>query len=518
MDALRIQNLRSLKDTQKVILNPLSIFVGQNSSGKSTFVRTFPLLRQTVTSRTRGPLLWFGHYVDFGSFQEACNKSSEEKNITFSYFFNSHNLKNDYYYYDQFSTDTAKIDMDLNLKISEDNKQNTYVNELNLSFANNFIKLIFTDQGIVQDFIVNDYQVNMLQSTYRVSQVGTIIPHIYEISSVAEQKGSNRKIRQFDANSIWKNLNLYIKKFAHGRTLEDTLDNIAHAVPLGTDQEMLNNLLLTKHHGAKWANHIKTWKTDNKDFINFKNLLIAAKTSSLLEQIDMYLTACAHNFYYMAPVRAHAERYYRKQSLDVDEVDPRGDNLVVFLRNLTDRERKNFQEWTNTYFNFKPKVTSSGGHYTLSIEQNSKETNLADMGFGFSQILPIISQLWKLSTQTQRNRYFRMKVPIFFVIEQPELHLHPKMQADIADVFVHAIEMAKKLNIDLRIIIETHSETIINRIGHKIASGELSNELVSISIFDKEFDADNTDVRFASYDNEGALNNWPYGFFYPEWK
>lgn len=43
--------------------------MGINSSGKSTFLRTFPLLRQSVERKTRGPILWSGHYIDFGTFE-----------------------------------------------------------------------------------------------------------------------------------------------------------------------------------------------------------------------------------------------------------------------------------------------------------------------------------------------------------------------------------------------------------------------------------------------------------------
>jgi len=73
MESIRIKNVKSLMDTNEVFLSPITLLVGKNSSGKSTFLRTFPLIKQSIRKRTDGPLLWAGDvddYVDFGSFLE----------------------------------------------------------------------------------------------------------------------------------------------------------------------------------------------------------------------------------------------------------------------------------------------------------------------------------------------------------------------------------------------------------------------------------------------------------------
>ena len=66
VNTLRIQNLRSLVDTGHIDLKPITILVGRNSSGKSSFARIFPLLRQSIEASKRGPILWWGRLVDFG--------------------------------------------------------------------------------------------------------------------------------------------------------------------------------------------------------------------------------------------------------------------------------------------------------------------------------------------------------------------------------------------------------------------------------------------------------------------
>lgn len=95
LDKIRIQNVRSLKDTGEIKLSPITLLVGENSSGKSTFLRMFPLLKQSICKRTNGPVLWAGDvddYVDFGSFQETVTNDGSN-DITLSFFFSADVLK-----------------------------------------------------------------------------------------------------------------------------------------------------------------------------------------------------------------------------------------------------------------------------------------------------------------------------------------------------------------------------------------------------------------------------------------
>lgn len=74
INQLRIRNLRSLQDTEVVEIRPIMILLGANSSGKSTFLRSFPLFTQSVNKKLRGPISWFDSaYVDFGDFKTAMN-------------------------------------------------------------------------------------------------------------------------------------------------------------------------------------------------------------------------------------------------------------------------------------------------------------------------------------------------------------------------------------------------------------------------------------------------------------
>ena len=95
---------------------------------------------------------------------------------------------------------------------------------------------------------------------------------------------------------------------------------------------------------------------------------------------------------------------------------------------------------------------------------NARLTNLTDLGFGTSQVLPVLVAVNQLNPGG------------VFVVAQPETHLHPEAQARLASYFVR---LAKKRGITF--IVETHSEYLINRLRRLVANGEIAEEDVSVA-------------------------------------
>ncbi|WP_406734709.1 AAA family ATPase [Vibrio scophthalmi] len=143
----------------------------------------------------------------------------------------------------------------------------------------------------------------------------------------------------------------------------------------------------------------------------------------------------------------------------------------------------------------------------------SHEYNINDMGFGFSQILPIVASIWFESTNVQQRFRYRRRKQLIFTIEQPELHLHPEYQMRLAKLFAKVVNIRNKYSTNISIIFETHSRTMINALGECIEDEYLSESDVSIAIFDKGENKKFTNVGFSKFDNEGDLINWPVGFF-----
>lgn len=229
---------------------------------------------------------------------------------------------------------------------------------------------------------------------------------------------------------------------------------------------------------------------------------------------------------YSKPLRTNVDRYYRIQGLSTDEIDPSGDNLPIVLYNLSNSEKVDFQKWTADLFGCIFSADKYGGHISLMVQdlKTNQKFNLADTGFGYSQVLPILVSIWKAVSNTylkkgslsymSKNQLLMGKAMFYEVIEQPELHLHPAFQAKLIDVFAKVIE-ANSSDRDIKIIFETHSEAMINRLSYLISKNMLSSENVNVLIFDKDSKGIAT-VKSAIFSENGTLSNWPFGFFSPE--
>ena len=137
---IQMKNFRSLKDTGMQTLSPITILVGENSSGKSTFLRAFPLLKQSISKRTSGPILWAGDvddYVDFGSFEETVtNDGSDSITFAFSFSIDERDAFQRHYFYSiankKKNSALPKINVKYELKISSE-KGKDYVSALILT-------------------------------------------------------------------------------------------------------------------------------------------------------------------------------------------------------------------------------------------------------------------------------------------------------------------------------------------------------------------------------------------------
>jgi hypothetical protein len=520
MKSIRVQNLRSLKDTGFVDIKPVTLLLGSNSSGKSTFLRVLPLLRQSTEARTMGPILWNGRFIDFGSFEEAASTGTDE--ISFHFTFRQQaTARDDRLYHRTYRRIPLRLledtDFRVDITVALDKKREfTIIRKCSISFSENHIFIALDPDASVAELSVNGRK--FAPEKKIINGRGGLVPHLIWRLEETRQASLVSEVadRTVDYGLFGSDILEAIQRYAHHKTSAAKIVAMFHGLGLGSPTQMLQNMQQLSSATVTWSESVSHWSIETGTFVFLRNLLIANSIPSILDFISSYIARFSTGNNYVAPIRATAERYYRRQDVAVDEVDFRGQNLPMFIRNLSDAERRHFAQWLEEHAGFSVQVKSAGGHVSLRLRErgSSHEANLADMGFGFSQVLPILTQLWLLSSQRRPRQLGG--VPITVSIEQPELHLHPRLQARLMDVFLASIRAAAPLEIDLRFILETHSETMVNRMGHHVAKGQVNPSDLNVVMFEKKSADGFSEISLAEFGEAGFLENWPYGFFEPE--
>ena len=215
-----------------------------------------------------------------------------------------------------------------------------------------------------------------------------------------------------------------------------------------------------------------------------------------------------------APVRSKPSRTYDPSS---PTRDAEGDYVPMYLADvLTQRKR----EWTELKKQLEAFGKAAGLFDEISIKRLGRRDsepfqiqirksgsklkgplrNLIDGGYGISQALPVITEL------------LRPDAPPLFLLQQPEVHLHPSAQAALGSLFCQTASRERQL------IVETHSDNLIDRVRMDVRDGKgaLKPEDVSILFFER----DGLDVRIHSLeiDDAGNVTNAPdsYRSFFME--
>ena len=141
--------------------------------------------------------------------------------------------------------------------------------------------------------------------------------------------------------------------------------------------------------------------------------------------------------------------------------------------------------------------TDPGDPFAVRLIDTRRESNvdiaLPDVGFGISQLLPFIVQ--SLASEGR-----------IISIEQPEVHVHPKLQADLGELLVESISRGNQL------IVETHSEHLILRLQRLIYEKKIEPEQVSVIYVSRG--SEGAEVQRLRLDEEGDfIDEWPNGFF-----
>ena len=534
-----VENLRSISSMRPVELRPITILVGRNSAGKSTFLRSLPLLRQSLTVRTSGPVLWYGDFVDFGEYKQSVRRGCADSGISFNFMIRDFTLTQDFSYlyfrlgetdippliHTEESKKIKQVKLKFILKEVDELTVRKKV-ELNIKGAN--LEMFLSDDGRCDCIHLNGEKIEDLlrNQVFKFRDEDILSPlDIYSIATASQPR------------RVWHDISHLM--FAYIKQIFDEVGNkkINNDTLIAETTKLLKYTKLTPRSILKLYNSTKSEEMKgvykkltepNYEYTKTLNQICGLYTTlSVYEQFCTTFNNLIRNTTYIGPSRVTNERYHRIQNFEVSEIAPDGRNLPIFLASLKKKPRADFSDWIKSLFNFGVDIKTTEGHISIKVDEvNKKDTdvNLTDTGYGISQILPVLAKVW-WATFSRNSRSENSRIggysqisgqrnsPSVVAIEQPELHLHPAYQSLLADTFVNAIN--SRPNHNLIFVIETHSETFIDRLGELIENGEFDTKNVEIVIFEKNEESKEkiTNVSISEFDEEGVLDNWPYGFF-----
>jgi hypothetical protein len=524
-----VSNFRRLALMEPIELKPITLLVGRNSSGKSSFLRLLPLLRQSLMTRTSSPILWYGDLVDFGNYKTAVTDGDGASEIGFSFSFDRIDLGNEYGWMDDIlpSSEATYEDVSLDVVIGPSEKTRIKNIRFHVGSLNATYTLDLNAELRVTSIQLNgDELIDVMEDDSSFSITGgSILPELfYETAEEVEDGRIRRRRRGTDARAILE------KKLTILKSKDISNDVFAYIVSrLASIRPFTRNVLVefVKGRSSKDSDPARKLVADlakrlispehSKLFDEVKRLFGVVSLAEMLSQFQSQLKAVLLGVLYIGPARARSERYYRYQDLAVSEIDPDGKNFPMFLNSLTRYQITQFSDWIKKLFGFGVDVTREGGHISIDLKFKGTSSNIVDTGYGVSQILPVLGQIWWARA---RRRLSRPELSII-AIEQPELHLHPAHQALLADalageVGLHPENIVSK-NRRPHFLVETHSETLINRLGELVNGGKINATDVQVVIFDAQDEGSSrTTVKTSSFNERGELVDWPYGFFQPK--
>ena len=417
INALRVGNFKSLRDTGDMPIRPLTFLVGPNSSGKRSVIQMLLMLKQTVESTgIDNPLVANGPWVQSGAYP-------------------------DFVY------------------------GKDYASQLSVS----------------------------MRATYPEGRTLRDDRPVVPECAFSAQFSYNRKTTQIVLEKAESSLDRW-------RTLIErvgtTKKYVATMPTPGTDdlqQTLRAGVMIPK----------KFYSIAPRELVKGSKV---PRLSVHVFSISIAVESIFKKMHYIGPLRDYPKRFYVTSGQSPQDVGSKGERAVDVLwfahrsslRSVRKTERQ-VEQWLarlGMARAMRLDRVSGANYYQLTVKDPASdiESNLVDIGFGASQTLPIVVEcLYSGPGST-------------ILMEQPEIHLHPRAQSVLGDMFIEASSAGQRT-----LIVETHSEHILDRVRRRIAEGTLSSDDVSILYFEPS--ASGTRVSQVQVNDLGQYVSFPDGFF-----
>ena len=490
MKSFRVKNVKSFKDSGNIKFKPITIFVGKNSCGKSSLLRFPVVLAQTTMSNTDSPIMFYGKMLDYGNYEDVIFGRKEGKlQFEIHYDIDIHNVQD------------SRFSMYDYIEVNEDNiERNVEICDVSVR-----VSLGKKDKRMYVDYIELYIDKKCLSGFYSENESYRIeLNYIYQDLMLVPEK-----------YTVYTQ-NIYFEKFFPIYDMREVFSAIVGLV-LNTDgkpvevekgQEVYNRLYNMANPFGE-----ENMSEEDKKIRRIKDGLEYAST--IMSHIYQNTIIESRLISYIGPFRENPERVYRDTESQSSNVGVRGENVSTLL--IRDYQKKNrlinaISDWLYGTMGYKLCINDMGNSLFQIMLENDEgiKSNILDVGFGISQVLPIITQVIRTSL-SPKAYHGSGNIDETLYIEQPELHLHPAAQAELADIFVKCIMESPGKSL----VIETHSEHLIRKLQVLIADKNMPFTENDICIY--YVDKDETGI--ANVEEMQILPNgkfktkWPTGFF-----
>lgn len=456
LSEIRVKNFKSFGSTQSAVLAPLTLIYGKNSSGKSSIIQSLLLLKQSMGE---AHLITQGAWTDAGSFATAVHRHETTRSIDVGISFGSppgavHSSL----------MASSKLLRRVDFTFAEDDLSHDIEHVTGVGFGEHYAAFASRTGA------------SSKEAGFDLSPEG-----LKALVEAAAEPG----VHYPPSKKPITKANLSVVKLMLRRNNEAYVSVKANGIlPTG---ELLTVFRQPESRQQSTA----------RAYIQRGLALtssVSAEFSSILEKLS-----------YLGPLRESPSRYYARSANSGRTGEPAV--AITLFDNVS--EQKQITQWLNRLgipYELEVIGVSAGASrelvgdlvaISLTDTRSGVRSSPADVGFGISQVLPILVEL---SARQQS----------VICIEQPEIHLHPALQAEIADVLIESTDAEGRGN---QVIAETHSEHLVLRVQRRIREGSLDPSQVAVLYVDQEPGGEAT-VQRLRLDSQGDfIDEWPNGFF-----
>ena len=238
------------------------------------------------------------------------------------------------------------------------------------------------------------------------------------------------------------------------------------------------------------------------------------QNAGFLADLQVAFEGFLQGIHYLGPLRGYPERQYLWSGAQPGDVGRRGEQAVnallasqargKYISPGPRRPKRSLEEVVAIWLrdlglisDFRvERIADDSNLYRASVRKTPRSPYvlLTDVGFGVSQVLPILVLCYYVPEGS------------IVILEQPEIHLHPAVQAGLADVFIDAAKTR-----GIQVVFESHSEHLLQRLQLRIAEERLPS--ADAALYFCDFRGDRSHLKRLEVDLFGNITNWPQDFF-----